>query len=63
MPRRHQVIISRLRMGYTNLTHGYRINDDIRPLCTDSNQEITVKHIMAMPELRREVGATYPERH
>jgi hypothetical protein len=44
MPRRYQVIISRLRMGYTNLTHGYKINDEIRPLCTDCNQDITVEH-------------------
>jgi hypothetical protein len=39
MPRRHQVIISRLRIGYTSLTHGYRINDEIMPLCTDCNQD------------------------
>jgi hypothetical protein len=46
IPLRHQVIISRLRMGYTNLTHGYRINDGTRPLCTDYNQGITVEHIL-----------------
>jgi hypothetical protein len=33
-------------MGYTNLTHGYRINDEIRPLCTDCNEDITVEHII-----------------
>jgi hypothetical protein len=33
-------------MGYTNLTHRYRINDKIRPLCTDCNQDITVEHIL-----------------
>jgi transposase-like protein len=33
-------------MGYTNHTHGYRINDEIRPLCTDCNQDITVEHIL-----------------
>jgi hypothetical protein len=27
-------------MGYTKLTHGYRINDEIRQLCTDCNQDI-----------------------
>jgi hypothetical protein len=41
-----RVIISRLRMGYINLTHGYGINDEIRPLCTDCNQDITVEHIL-----------------
>jgi hypothetical protein len=46
MPRRHQVIISRLRMGYTNLTHGYKLNDEITPLCTECNQDITVEHIL-----------------
>jgi hypothetical protein len=33
-------------MGHTNLTHGYRINDEIKPLCTDANQDITVEHIL-----------------
>jgi hypothetical protein len=46
MPRRPEVIISRLRMGYTNLTHGYRINDEIRPLCHDCKQDITFEHIV-----------------
>jgi hypothetical protein len=46
MPRRFQVIISRLRMRYTNLTHGYRISNEIRRLCTDCNQDITVEHIL-----------------
>jgi hypothetical protein len=40
------VIISRLRIGYTNFTHGYRINDEIRPLCIDCNQDITVEHLL-----------------
>jgi hypothetical protein len=46
MPRRYQVIISRLRMGYTKLTHGYRINDEIIPLCTACSQDVTVEHII-----------------
>jgi transposase-like protein len=33
-------------LEYTNLTHGYIINDEIRPLCTDCNQNITVEHIL-----------------
>jgi hypothetical protein len=33
-------------MSYTNLLHGYRINDEIRPLCTDCNQYISVEHIL-----------------
>jgi hypothetical protein len=40
------VIFSRLRIGYTNLIHGYRINVEIRPLCTDYNQDISVEHIL-----------------
>jgi hypothetical protein len=32
---------------YTNLIHGCRINDEIRPLCTDCNQDNTVdEHIL-----------------
>jgi hypothetical protein len=36
----------RLCMGYTNLTQGYRIIDEIKPLCPDCNQDITVEHIV-----------------
>jgi transposase-like protein len=37
------MIISRLRIGYTNFTQGYIRNDEIRPLCTDCYQDITVE--------------------
>jgi hypothetical protein len=33
-------------MGYTSLTHGYRLYDEIRMLCTDCNQDITVEYIL-----------------
>jgi hypothetical protein len=31
LPRQQQVAVSRLRMGYTNKTHGYKIRDELKP--------------------------------
>jgi hypothetical protein len=61
---RHQVIISRLRMGYTSLTHRYRINGVIRPLCTDCKQtsRLNTYYGNARTTTSTEVGATYSER-
>jgi hypothetical protein len=44
--RQQQVAVSRLRMGYSNVTHGYRIRDEMRPHCEDCNQEVTVEHLL-----------------
>jgi hypothetical protein len=35
LPRRQQVAVSRLRMGYTNITHGYEIRDELKPHCEE----------------------------
>jgi ribonuclease HI len=31
LPQRQQVAVSRLIMGYTNITHGYKIRDEVKP--------------------------------
>jgi hypothetical protein len=41
-----QVIISRLRMGYTRLTHGYRVDLNPSPECEDSGARLTVDHLL-----------------
>jgi hypothetical protein len=44
--RRDQVIISRLRMGYTRLTHGYRVDLNTSPKCGDCGARLTVDHLL-----------------
>jgi hypothetical protein len=41
--RRDQVMISRLRMGYTRLTHGHRVN--LLPECGDCGARLTLDHL------------------
>ena len=47
---RDEVLISRLRLGHTFLTHGYLMNNDvpnIAPICKLCNNAVmTIKHIM-----------------
>ena len=48
--RRDEVVINRVRIGHTLLTHGYLMNDDVpdvAPHCKLCNSAIlTIKHIM-----------------
>jgi hypothetical protein len=37
-----QVVVSRLRMGYTNITHAHRLSDDSKPYCNECEQDLTV---------------------
>ena len=46
--RREEIILTRLRIGHTNLTHGYLMctpHDPI-PICNTCNVQISVKHIL-----------------
>jgi hypothetical protein len=45
LTRKDQVIISRLRMGYTRLTHGYREYLNPSPECGDCGARLTVDHL------------------
>jgi hypothetical protein len=45
-PKREQVVISRLRTGYTRATHGPRMNGIINPQCLFSDTELTVDHVL-----------------
>ena len=46
--RRMSVILSRLRIGHTKLTHGFLMNTphDPVPTCRECNTVVTVKHIL-----------------
>jgi hypothetical protein len=36
----------RLRISYTNLTHGDKIRDELKPHCEECDQEVTVEHLI-----------------
>jgi hypothetical protein len=44
--KRYQVVISRLRTGYTMATHGYIINKQNNNKCPVCNVRLTVDHIL-----------------
>ncbi|KAE9528623.1 hypothetical protein AGLY_012198 [Aphis glycines] len=44
--RREKVVINRLRIGHTRLTHGYLMAKDEKPMCTTCGTELTVNHIL-----------------
>jgi hypothetical protein len=53
--RRDQVIISRLRMGYTQLTHGFRVDLSSSPERGNCGARLTVDHLLwDCPTLRRQ---------
>ena len=44
--RREEVVITRLRIGHTRITHSYLLNHEEQPFCIVCNQPFTVKHIL-----------------
>jgi hypothetical protein len=46
MTRSEQVLISRLRMGYTRATHGPRMNGITDPKCRFCDTGLTVDHVL-----------------
>nr|CAH7768657.1 unnamed protein product [Callosobruchus chinensis] len=45
LSRKEQVLLCRLRIGYTNLTHSHLLNRDPLPRCTRCNGVLPVEHI------------------
>ena len=45
-PRREQVVISRLRIGHTRLTHAFIMKQEPQPQCLMCQTTCTVKHIL-----------------
>ena len=45
--RRNEVVLCRLRLGHTKLTHGYLMEGKDPPLCNICGVPITVHHILA----------------
>ena len=44
--RREEIVIARLRIGHTRITHSYLLNREEQPFCIVCNQLFTVKHIL-----------------
>ncbi len=44
--RREEVILSRLRIGHTRLTHAYLLSGDPQPWCVSCDVEFSVKHFL-----------------
>ncbi|KAJ8929449.1 hypothetical protein NQ314_017860 [Rhamnusium bicolor] len=44
--RREQIILSRLRLGHTRLTHEYLLNRSDEPFCETCHTSLTVRHIL-----------------
>lgn len=44
--RREEVILTRLRIGHTRLTHEYLMTRSSPPICRTCNTQLTVKHIL-----------------
>ncbi|KAG8290902.1 hypothetical protein J6590_108256 [Homalodisca vitripennis] len=44
--RREEVVLCRLRLGHTLLTHGFLMSRDDPPVCDTCDTVITVKHVL-----------------
>ena len=44
--RREEIVLCRLRLGHTRLTHSYILDHEPRPQCTRCRSPLTVKHIL-----------------
>jgi hypothetical protein len=45
--RRDEVVVTRLRIGHTRLTHGHLLSGNPPPVCATSNIHLSVRHIVA----------------
>jgi len=46
LSRHESVIINRLRIGHTRLTHSYLLSGDDQPTCSTCGHPLTVRHIL-----------------
>lgn len=59
LKRRDSVVLTRLRMGHTNLTHSFLMSHENAPICDHCKEILSVQHIfntcMKYETLRREI--------
>jgi len=46
LSRRDAVIVNRLKIGHSRLTHSYLVSGEDQPICTQCDTVLTVKHIL-----------------
>lgn len=44
--RRSQIVLARLRIGHTRLTHQHLLSNSAAPVCQNCNTQMTVKHLL-----------------
>ena len=44
--RRDEVVLSRLRLGHSYLTHSYLLKGELPPECVTCNCRLTIRHIL-----------------
>jgi len=59
LPRRDEIIIHRLRIGYTFLTHGYLLKKDSPPQCSACQTQLTVEHVLLHCQTWNAIRANY----
>ena len=66
MPRKWEVIMCRLRIGHSRLTHGHLMSGEHQPYCDDCLVPLTIKHLLiecpSHQELREQHFADKKER-
>ena len=59
LSRRDAVILRRLRIGHTRVTHKYLLSGDSQPLCNKCKCSLTVKHILLECCSLKDIGEKY----
>ena len=59
--RKEQVVLSRLRIGHTRLTHGYLMYGETPPMCLRCDVQLSVMHILVeCPHLGAQRNRAFP---
>ena len=59
LPSRDEIIIHRLRIGHTFLTHGYLLKRDSPPQCGACQTQLTVEHVLLHCPTRNAIRANH----
>ena len=59
LPRRDEIIIHRLRIGHTFLTHGYLLKSDSPPECNACQTQLSVEHVLLRFRTWNTIRANY----
>ena len=46
LSRRDEVVLTRLRIGHTSLTHKYLLQGEEKPFCVGCDTDFTIRHIL-----------------